>query len=107
MFVGEVHKGQDNTNGEDPFRDVERDELSGLDDGRPFVENQELVGGKSIDGIDGDRKEERKPEIGVGKRHKARSSLEVVETLNAVSVSDVVAHASTVLLTIKSHFCSG
>lgn len=67
-FVAKVGEGQENADGEDPFRDVEGDKLSRFDLGRPLVEGQKLVGGEDVDCIDGDRDDERDPEESVGER---------------------------------------
>jgi hypothetical protein len=53
ILVGQIGEGQEDADGEDPFRDVEGDKLGGLDLGGPSVESEKLVGGEHVDGVDG------------------------------------------------------
>jgi hypothetical protein len=54
VLVGEIGEGEDDADGEDPFRDVEGDKLGGFDLRGPLVEGEKLVGGEDIDRIDGE-----------------------------------------------------
>lgn len=81
VLVGEIGEGKEDADGEDPFRDVEGNKLSGLNLGGPFVEGKKLVGREHVDGIDGERDDQREPEVAVGERREARGGLEIIETL--------------------------
>lgn len=58
-------EGDDDTDGVDPARDMERD--GGFDLAGPSRESEEVHGGKSIDAIHGQRDEEEEPKEKVGK----------------------------------------
>jgi hypothetical protein len=51
-LVCQVGTGEKDTDGEDPFRNVEGDQLGRLDLGRPLVEGEKLVGCENVDGVD-------------------------------------------------------
>jgi hypothetical protein len=55
VLIGKIGKGKKDADGEDPFRDVERDELGGLNLRGPSVEGEKLVGGEHVNSIDGER----------------------------------------------------
>ncbi len=90
VLVAEVDEGEDDADGKDPFRDVEGDELGGLDLRGPLVEGQQLVGREHVDGVDSQRDEEGEPEVAVGERGEAGGGLEVAETLRGGGVSKLI-----------------
>jgi hypothetical protein len=53
VFESEVDDRQDDADGEDPFRDVEADQLRRLDLGGPLVKNEKIDGSEGIDAVDG------------------------------------------------------
>lgn len=81
MLVGNVHGREYNTDGEDPFGNVEGD--GGLDFRGPFVEDQEIDGGKSINGVDGNRYEKGYKHVSIGDIGEAVAGLEIVKLLQA------------------------
>ena len=94
VFEPEVDKGKNDADGKDPFRDVERDNLRQRDLARPRIEDEKLVGGKCVDRVHGNREEEGKPEVDIGKGREAGSGLEVPETLRARLVATLEHHPS-------------
>ena len=54
MLESEVDKRKNDTDREDPFRDIEGDELGRLDLGTPFVEDEELDSSEGINAVDSD-----------------------------------------------------
>ena len=81
VLISEIGEGKKNADGEDPFRDVEGDKLSGLNLGGPSVEGKKLIGREHVDGIDCERDDLGEPEVAVGERREARGGLEIIETL--------------------------
>jgi hypothetical protein len=109
VLIGEIGKRKEDAHGEDPFRDVEGNKLSGLNLGGPFVKGEKLVGREHVDGIDGERDDQGKPEVAVGERREARGGLEIIETLETRLMFTAQIHVPlrVIVLTMKSHFCSG
>lgn len=69
VLVAEIGHGEDDAAGEYPFRDLEWDELSRFDLGRPSVERNELVRCETIDSVHRQRQEHgsNKDSIGEGR----------------------------------------
>ena len=79
VFISNIDPRQDNTSREDPFSDIEVN--LGLNLARPFIERQQIDGGKGVDTVDRDRDEERTDEICVCERWEAAGVFEIVQTL--------------------------
>lgn len=76
-FKAEVDKGQEDADGEDPFRDGKGN--GGLDLGRPSVEDEKLDGSKGINSVDGKGDDQAHPEGDVGEDGATALGLEVGE----------------------------
>lgn len=75
--VGQEDVGDDDADGENPLCDVEID--FGFDLARPFVEGEEIDGGKGVGSVDGARDDDEDPQPNVGKGCEAGCRLEVRE----------------------------
>jgi hypothetical protein len=51
VFEGEIDDRQDDADGEDPFRDIEADQLRRRNLGGPFVEDEQVDRRKRIDTV--------------------------------------------------------
>lgn len=79
MLVCKVDEGEDDADGEDPFRDIERDWR--LNFGRPLVEDQQIDGCECVDAVNCYRQQEREVKVAVGSVCEEVARLEVVELL--------------------------
>jgi hypothetical protein len=79
MFETQIDPGEDNTDREDPFRNIER--YDGLNFTGPFIESEEVDSCEGIDTVNCDGYNQTDPEIAVCQRLKAGGRFEIVETL--------------------------
>ena len=65
MLVAEVQERKDDTNREDPSRDVERQQRRRGDLRCPSAEDEKVDGSKCVDRVDSNGKDEGKPQVDV------------------------------------------
>lgn len=63
-FERDQHEGEQDADGEDPFRDGERD--GGFDLAGPSVEGEQVDGGEHVGGEDGESDDDEEPQPDVG-----------------------------------------
>ena len=68
-FKDEIEDRGDDAGGKNVLGDVDAD--GRLDIGGPSVKNEQVDGGKSVDGVEGDGQDERKPQITICRRSSA------------------------------------